>query len=137
MDGLIELANVENCEYCMLSLESGETKFYKDGKKVSGFTGLYYRNNHVFFAIFPTKKGPEIYYKNRIYPILKSLEIVLNKNGEEREFIIKDYGIKIKYTVSPYIGFDVWSNERDVDLFYQIKESYRDDKYYELFTLNN
>lgn len=40
-----------------------------------------------------------------------------------------------KYRTSPYIGFDVWSDEEDVDLFYQIEQSYQNDDYYKRFTI--
>lgn len=40
-----------------------------------------------------------------------------------------------KYRTSPYIEFDVWSDEEDVDLFYQIEQSYQNDDYYKRFTI--
>ena len=40
------------------------------------------------------------------------------------EFRIEEYDIYIKYRTSSYIGFDVWSNEGDVDLYYQIEQFY-------------
>lgn len=38
--------------------------------------------------------------------------------------------MSIHYFESPYIGMDVWSDEEDVDLFYQIAKFYRDEEYY-------
>ena len=54
--------------------------------------------------------------------------------GDWREFHIEEYNINIKYRTSQYIGFDVWSEEEDVDLFYQIKQSYKHEEYYKKFT---
>lgn len=34
-------------------------------------------------------------------------------------------------------GFDVWSDENDVDLFYQIEQMYKTDDYYIKFTNDN
>ena len=62
------------------------------------------------------------------------MHISLKKMGKQREFCIEEYHICIKYRTSPYIGFDVWSDEEDVDLFYQIEQSYKNDEYYKKFT---
>ena len=67
--------------------------------------------------------------------INKNLLISLIKNGKRRKFVIKDYNIEINYTESPYIGFDIWSDEIDVDLFYMIEQSYKNDDFYEMYTL--
>ena len=53
---------------------------------------------------------------------------------DREEFRIEEYNICIKYRTSPYIGFDVWSDQEDVDLFYQIEQSYKNDEYYKKFT---
>ena len=91
----------------------------------------------IFFAIFPTEKGPVIYYQGNQFQINRSLSISLVKRGENRKFIILDYGIKVDYKESPYIGFDVWSDEIDVDLFYMIEQSYKSDSFYERYTLKS
>jgi len=62
------------------------------------------------------------------------LHIDLKKTEKLREFHVEEYNICIKYRTSPYIGFDVWSTEEDVDLFYQIEQSYKNDEYYKKFT---
>ena len=54
--------------------------------------------------------------------------------GDWREFHIEEYDIRIRYRTSSYIGFDVWSEEEDVDLFYQIEQSYKNDEYYKKYT---
>lgn len=75
-----------------------------------------------------------MYYENQEYPLKKDLHINLIKNGSLREFSIEEYNIHIRYHTSKYIGFDVWSGEEDVDLFYQIQQSYKNDEYYKKFT---
>lgn len=74
-----------------------------------------------------------MYYEGKEYPLKKNLHISLIKTEKLREFFIEEYNICIKYRTSPYIGFDVWSNEEDVDLFYQIEQSYKNDEYYKKF----
>ena len=76
-----------------------------------------------------------LHYNEKQYPLTKDLHISLKKEGEHREFLVEEYNIRISYHTSPYIGFDVWSEETDVDLFYQIKQSYKDDEYYKKFTI--
>lgn len=78
--------------------------------------------------------GPQLYYKGNKYQLRKDLHISLRIMDTEREFRIEEYDICIKYCTSPYIGFDIWSDEEDVDLFYQIKHSYKNDEYYKKFT---
>lgn len=75
-----------------------------------------------------------MYYEGKEYPLMKDLHICLTKTGKSREFRIEEYNICIKYCTSPYIGFDVWSDEENVDLFYQIEQSYKNDEYYKKFT---
>ena len=48
--------------------------------------------------------------------VKKDLHIYLTKTEKSREFRIEEYNICIKYRTSPYVGFDVWSDEKDVDL---------------------
>lgn len=64
----------------------------------------------------------------------KDLHIKVIKHDRQREFFIDEYNIDIKYRTSKLINFDVWSTELDVDLFYQIEQSYKDDEYYKKFT---
>ncbi|MGN0494671.1 MAG: hypothetical protein ACI4GW_00450 [Lachnospiraceae bacterium] len=75
-----------------------------------------------------------MYYEGKEYPLKKNLHISLKKTEKLREFCIEEYNIYIKYYTSPYIGFDVWSDEKDVDLFYQIEQSYRNDEYIKRYT---
>lgn len=75
-----------------------------------------------------------MYYNQKEYPLKKELHISLKKMGEWREFNIQEYNIHLRYRTSKYIGFDVWSDEKDVDLFYQIEQSYKNDEYYKKFT---
>ena len=129
----IELMNMEIWEYCMLDVISSEKIFYKE-KKDNEFTGLYYKDESIFFAIYPTSNGPIMYYNQKEYPLKKDLHISLKKMGKWREFNIQEYNIHLRYRTSKYIGFDVWSEEEDVDLFYQIQQSYQKDEYYKKFT---
>ena len=64
-----------------------------------------------------------MYYEGKEYPLKKELHISLTKTEKSRMFFIEEYNICIQYHTSPYIGFDVWSEEMDVDLFYQIEQS--------------
>lgn len=133
LKGKIELKNIEIREYCMLDSLTGEKIFYKEPKE-KGFTGLYFNDKQNFFAIYPSKNGPIMYYMQKEYLLNKNLHISLKKMGDWREFHIEEYNINIKYRTSQYIGFDVWSEEEDVDLFYQIKQSYKHEEYYKKFT---
>lgn len=133
MDNSVELANVEVNEYCILNKETGEKKF-SDRKNDRGFTGLYFRDELTFFAIYPTDIGPTIYYMGREYKISKDLSISLDKKGTCRKFSISEYNILIDYKESPYLGIDVWSEEIDVDIFYMIEQRYKTDEFYRQYT---
>lgn len=131
---IIELSNIEIYEHCILDIRTGKKDFNKDKKKIPNFTGLYFKDEKNFFAIYPTENGPIMYYGDKEYPLNKKLHIKLKKMGDWREFSIEDYDIHIRYRTSKYIGFDVWSEEEDVDLFYQIEKYYKSDEYYKKFT---
>lgn len=133
-DTVIELSNIEIYEHCILNLMTGEKEYNKGKKRIPCFTGLYFKNGDIFFALYPTKNGPLMYYEGKEYPLNKDLHISLVKKEKTREFCIEEYNICIRYHTSPYIGFDVWSDEEDVDLFYQIERSYKNDEYYKKFT---
>lgn len=133
-ENIIELSNIEIYEYCTLNIKTGEKEYYKAKKKIPYFTGFYYKHDDIFFALYPTVNGPIMYYEGKEYPLKKDLHISLLKMERLRVFSIKEYNICIKYSTSPYIGFDVWSEEIDIDLFYQIKQLYKNDDYYKKFT---
>lgn len=135
MNEIIELSNIEIFEHCLLNIKTGEKKFNKNKKKIPYFTGTYYKDNDVFFALYPTQNGPMMYYEKKEYPLIQDLHISLKKLDDWREFQIEEYGIKIRYCTSKYIGWDVWSEEEDVDLFYQIEQSYKKSEYYKKFTI--
>lgn len=134
MDKIIGISNIEIYEFCKLNLETGEKKFYDDYSEFEEFDGFYFKDRETFFVIFASDKGPKLYFKGNKYQLRKDLHISLKKRDTTREFSIEEYSIFIKYCVSPYIGFDVWSEEGDVDLFYQIEQSYKNDEYYKKFT---
>lgn len=134
MDKIIGISNIEIYEFCKLNLETGEKNFYDDYSEFKEFDGFYFKDRENFFAIFASDKGPKLYFNGDEYQLRKDLHIILKKMDTGREFCIEEYNICIKYSTSPYIGFDVWSDEKDVDLFYQIKQSYKNDEYYKKFT---
>ena len=134
MNKIVELFNVEIYRCCKLDLSTGQKIYCHPSEKTKGFTGLYYEDDNNFFAIYPTTSGPIMYYKGIEYPLNKDLHIKVTKDGKHREFFIEEYGIDIKYLTSKYLDFDIWSTEMDVDLFYQIEQSYKDNEYYKKFT---
>ena len=137
MNNMIVLSNIEIAEYCNLDLETGKMEFLKATQALPKFMGTYFRDENTFFALYRTEAGPMIYYKGESLPLRKKLHITLKKKDPWRTFQIKEYNICIQYRKSRYIGLDVWSTEMDVDLFYQIKKSYKKDEYYESFTLSS
>lgn len=136
MKNVIELRNYEVKEYCTLSRNTGNVVYYNGKKKTPGFTGLYFRDSKTFFAIYPTKEGPKIYYKNKEYDIDENIEIILVKEDKKRIFKIPNYNLSIEYVESKYIDFDNWSSEIDVDLFFMIYERYKSKEFYEQYTVN-
>lgn len=106
IDAVVELSNIEIHEHCMLNRITGEREYNNGKKQMSYFTGKYFKEENIY----------------------------LTKTEKLREFRIEEYNICIKYRTSPYVGFDVWSDEKDVDLFYQIEQSYKDNEYYKKFT---
>ena len=133
-ENVLELFHIEIYERCLLNIKTGEKKFDKGKWQVPYFQGLYFRDEDTFFALYPTENGPMMYYEGREYPLKKDLHIRLTKMDKLRKFCIDEYHICIQYHTSPYIGFDVWSEEEDVDLFYQIEQSYKNDDYYKKYT---
>lgn len=131
---IIELSNIEIYEHCILNIRTGEKQYNKGKKEMPYFTGLYFKDKDTFFALYPTESGPIMYYEGKEYPLRQDLHIGLTKTKELRMFCIEEYDICIKYRTSQYIGFDTWSEEKDVDLFYQIEQSYKDIEYYKKFT---
>lgn len=131
---IIELSNIEIYEHCILNIRTGEKQYNKGKKEMPYFTGLYFKDKDTFFALYPTENGPIMYYEGKEYPLRQDLHIGLTKTKELRMFCIEEYDICIKYRTSQYIGFDTWSEEKDVDLFYQIEQSYKDIEYYKKFT---
>ena len=118
----------------MLNRITGEREYNNGKKQMPYFTGKYFKEENIFFALYPTDNGPIMYYEGKEYPLKKDLHIYLTKTEKSREFRIEEYNICIQYRTSQYVGFDVWSDEKDVDLFYQIEQSYKDNEYYKKFT---
>jgi len=131
----IELINYESpIECCTLDVGTNSIEYYTGHKKISGFTGVYFRNEKTFAAIYPTMNGPIFYYDCQEYQINKLLKISLQRNKKMRKFSICDYNIEISYSESKYIDFDVWSEEEDIDLFLMIAQNYHSDSFYQKFT---
>jgi hypothetical protein len=126
----ILLSNVEIFEYCLLDRLTGKPEFFKD-RPPGELNGLFFKNEKTFFALYWHENVPTIFYENREYILKKSLDINLLKKENSRAFEILDYGIEITYEKSPYVGFDAWSSEIDVDLFSKIAKSYQTDELYE------
>lgn len=106
IDAVVELSNIEIHEHCMLNRITGEREYNNEKKQMPYFTGKYFKEENIY----------------------------LTKTEKSREFRIEEYNICIQYRTSQYVGFDVWSDEKDVDLFYQIEQSYKDNEYYKKFT---
>lgn len=131
---VVELLNVEMWERCELNTKTGEKIIDKEHKVIPYFTGLFFRDENTFFGLYPTERGPIMYYEGKEYPVTKDLHIIVEKKGDRREFHIEEYDIHIQYRKSKFIGFDSWSTEIDVDLFYQIAQSYKTEEFYEKYT---
>ena len=136
MSTIIELKNYGVSEYCLLNRETCQTRFSSKSRipKFTGFTGLYYKDDNYFFAIYPSKNGPIIFFNGEEYKVNNSLSISLLKNGKNRKFCIQEYNIEINYEESPFIGMDAWSEEIDVDLFFMIATTYKNQDFYETYT---
>lgn len=131
----VELSSTEDGTCCRLNIISGEKTFFS-WKELKGTSeGFYYYDGTIFFALIESKEGPQMYYEGRLYPLSKELNIRISKMEENRTFVIEEYGICIQYVESKYIGFDVWSKEIDVDLFYMIEQLYKTEDFYKKFTV--
>lgn len=137
MGKTIEVNDIEISEYCKIDIETGKKEFYKGYSPFPRISGLYFKDEKTFFALYPTEKGPMMYYEEVEYPLHKNLHINLVVTEPWRTFSIEEYGIYIRYRTSKYLGFDVWSEEEDVDLFYQIMKYYKDDEFYKKYTADN
>jgi len=136
MNGKYELTNLERLfECCTLDVATNNQTFYEGYKKSPGFTGLYFKDDNTFFAVYPTVDGPTVFFGGKEYAINEALTITLSKDGQSRTFRIGDYGIVISYSKSPFIGLDCWSDEIDVDLFFMIAQRYKDQDFYDQYTL--
>lgn len=62
---IIELSNIEIQEHCILNIFTGNCQFDRGQKQIPQFTGLYFKDKNTFFALYPTEKGPMMYYKEK------------------------------------------------------------------------
>ena len=65
IDAVVELSNIEIHEHCMLNRITGERKYNNGKKQMPYFTGLYFKEGNVFFALYPTDNGPIMYYEGK------------------------------------------------------------------------
>ena len=135
MDNMVELKNIEIYEFCLLDKSTGNVSYTNTAPEFKGFTGLYFRDENTFFGLYPTEIGPVVFFKGREYKITRSLTISLARQGKNRVFRIEEYNIEINYTESPYIGFDEWSDEINVDLFYKIEQRYKNQDFCDRYTI--
>lgn len=129
----IELGNISTNDYCILDIVTGEKSFSKE-KTQNGYTGTYFQNEETFFALYPTKEGPKIYFEGKEYSISRDLEITVKKDDKRRVFAIRDFSLLIKYVLPYPIGYDWWSTEETEDLFYYLANNYKKERFYELYT---
>lgn len=133
---MLELINCEIYEFCMLDIVTGDVQYHKPPKILEeGYRGTYFKDDNTFFALYSSVDGPKIFYGNKEYAIVPQLTIVLLKEAKQRCFIIEEYNIQIHYQASKYLNLDVWSTEMDVDVFYNIEQSYKAEEFYEKYTL--
>ncbi len=131
----IGLINYEVKEFCSLNRKTGCVKYYTEREEAPEVLGMYFRNEDIFFALYPSEEGPRLFFENREYSISRDLTITLDRQSPRRRFCIVEYGIQIEYDKSPYIEWDTWSEEKYVDLFFRIEQDYMDSSFYEIFTL--
>jgi len=132
---ILELVNCNLYESCNFDPEEGPIAFKKPSD-LSAVKGHYFKDDKSFLAIYATADGPMIYCDGKTFPLKKTLHIKLGRDGDERRFVIMEYGVYITYQ-TPYDWFfqwDNWSDEKDVDLLYRIAVSYQDDAFYEWYT---
>lgn len=130
----VNLSNLEIFEFCRLNLQSGYKEFFNQYENMGEFSGFYYRDIKTFFALISTVYGPKMYYDGNFYELLPNLHIHIDSCDGINIFYVDEYGIKIPYYESKYEGIDVWSNRLDIDLFFQIEQSYKRRDYYKKFT---
>ena len=133
MKNTLELVNLEKYEFCILDKTTGEVDYYTEPKQ-SGYRGIYFWDERTFFALYPTKEGPAVWYKGKEYPITRDLTIVVTRDGKNRNFSIKEYGISIDYLERECIAFDIWSGGIDLDPFFRLEQRYKADDFYENHT---
>lgn len=130
----VNLSSLEIFEFCRLNIESGNKEFFNQYKKMGELGGVYYRDANTFFALISTIYGPKMYYEDNLYALTPDLHIHVDNCNGLNIFYIDEYRIEIAYRESKYEGIDVWSNREDVDLFYQIEQSYKKTDYYRKFS---
>lgn len=130
----INLSNLEIYEFCRLNIESGQKDFGIQYENMGEISGFYYRDTQKFFALISVTQGLIIFYEGNLYDLTPDLHIHIDKRNGINIFYIDEYKIMIPYYESEYIDIDVWSTREDVDLFYQIEQSYKNPDYYKKFS---
>lgn len=128
------LSNIDRFEFCKLNTEDGSFVIYNERKDLDSLKGFYHIDNEEFIALYGTDNGPFFYYKNKAYKLFPELTVTLTRNGDTNIFSIEEYSICIEYQDSKFLGFDVWSERKDVDLLYLIQQDYKSPDFYKKFT---
>ena len=115
-------------------MESGQKDFGIQYENMGEISGFYYRDTKNFFALISVTQGLMIFYEGNLYDLTPDLHIHIDKRNGINTFYIDEYKIMIPYYESKYIDIDVWSTREDVDLFYQIEQSYKNPDYYKKFS---
>ena len=132
----VRLIEYGSTKSCILNLETGNfsNEVRLNLKDITGeYTGVYFKNDATLLALFPSKEGPRIFFKGKIFPLDKALTINWGKLDEKRYFSIKEYGIDIVYDALEY-GWDNWSYEEDVDLLLRISQQYKNEDFVKINT---
>ena len=126
----IELKRYAWSDCCEFDTDTGKAEFYR-GRKIDTFTGFYHKDQNNFFVVYPTMGGPVMFYEDKEYKLHDKLNIILDIDGDNREFHIIDYDIHIKYKTP---SADEWLTSDESDLFYRIQTEYTDAKFYDGWT---
>ena len=150
MAKIIELSNmVKPIERCLLNLDNGSTMFHIANNLDSNVNGRYYceKSRDAFsnptdgsevVALYTSENGPVFYFKGREYGIYPDLNIEYIRIEKKRKFKIIDYNIEIEYDELCRLGWDIFMllDEDDVDLFFMIEQRYKNQEFYDQYTLN-
>ena len=96
---VVELSNIEIHEHCMLNRITGEREYNNEKKQMPYFTGLYFEEENVFFALYPTENGPIMYYEGKEYPIKAGENFSFAKGGMHSVKATKQFKMALLLTL--------------------------------------